>query len=130
MHHHPSADLLRGSRIGGWKYSGSGANLVYNPAALPTTLREDTGSVRIDYNVSDKDRIAFRYNINDSLTRQTIGLNQGQVAPQALRTQLVKLDETHTFSQTFLIQIPSIKLRRSAFSRSLTTPRRRQESTP
>src|SRR5207245_9987334 len=81
-----------------------GSNLVYNPTALSITLREDTRSVRSDYNVSDKDRIAFRYNINDSLTRQTIGLNQGQVAPQALRTQLVKLDETHTFSQTFLNQ--------------------------
>ncbi len=98
----PTSCAVPGSEAG--NTADQGANLVYNPAALPTTLREDTGSVRIDYNVSDKDRIAFRYNINDSLTRQSIGLNQGQVAPQALRTQLVKLDETHTFSQTFLNQ--------------------------
>src|SRR2546430_14526060 len=45
-----------------------GADLVFDPAALPTTLREDSGSARIDYNFSDKDRIFFRYNIDDSLT--------------------------------------------------------------
>ncbi|HVZ17971.1 MAG TPA: TonB-dependent receptor, partial [Terriglobales bacterium] len=82
----------------------AGADLVYSPAVLPDTLREDTGSVRLDYNISDKDRLMFRYNINDSLTNQTIGLNQGQVAPQALRTQLGKIEETHTFSPTLLNQ--------------------------
>jgi hypothetical protein len=79
-----------------------GANLVYDPAILPTTLSENTGSVRIDYDISSKDRLFVRYNINDSLTQQTYGPNQGQVAPQALRTQLGKLDETHTFSSTLL----------------------------
>ena len=76
--------------------------MVYDPAALPNILREDTGSVRIDYNVSDKDRVFFRYNINDSLTNDTYGLNQGQVSPQALRTQFGKFDETHTFNGTLL----------------------------
>ena len=64
-----------------------GPDMIYDPAALPNILREDTGSVRIDYNVSEKDRIFFRYNINDSLTNYTYGLNQGQVSPQTLRTQ-------------------------------------------
>src|SRR5207249_2534137 len=73
-----------------------GADLVYDPAALPTTLREDSGSFRLDYNLSDKDRLFFRYNIDDSLTNQTIGLNQGQVTPLYLRTQLGSRDETHT----------------------------------
>jgi hypothetical protein len=79
-----------------------GADLIYDPAALPTTLREDSGSVRIDYNLSEKDRLFFRYNIDDSLTNQTIGLNQGQVTPLYLRTQLGKFDETHTFTSTLL----------------------------
>jgi Carboxypeptidase regulatory-like domain/TonB dependent receptor len=81
-----------------------GANLVYDPAILPDTLREDTGSIKIDYNISPIDRVSFRYNINDSITNQTYGLNQGQVAPQALRTQLGKLEENHTFSPTLLNQ--------------------------
>jgi hypothetical protein len=79
-----------------------GSDMVYDPAVLPNILSENTGSVRIDYNVSEKDRIFFRYNINDSLTNYTYGLNEGQLSPQALRTQYAKVDETHTFSSTLL----------------------------
>ena len=79
-----------------------GSDLVYQAAALPTTLREDSGSARLDYNVSEKDRVFLRYNIDDGLTNQTIGLNQGQVTPLYLRTQLGKVDETHSFTSTLL----------------------------
>lgn len=81
-----------------------GANLVYDPISLPTILREDTGSVRIDYDISKNDRLMFRYNINDSLTNYTYGANVGQTSPQALTTQLGKVDYTHTFSPTLLNQ--------------------------
>jgi hypothetical protein len=101
--------------------TGNGAQLVYDPAVLPDTLREDTGSIKIDYNISDKDRIFFRYNINDSITNQTFGLNQGQVAPQALRTQLGKIDETHTFSPTLLNQF-SVGLNRFYSNTNSNTP--------
>jgi hypothetical protein len=79
-----------------------GSDMVYDPAVLPNIVREDTGSVKIDYNFSEKDRVFFRYNINDSLTNFTYGLNEGQVSPQKLRTQLGKFDETHTFNSTLL----------------------------
>ncbi|MGE5114830.1 MAG: carboxypeptidase regulatory-like domain-containing protein [Acidobacteriaceae bacterium] len=78
--------------------------LVYAPVSLPTTLREDTGSFRLDYNVTDADRLFFRYNIGDSLTKYTYGPNVGQVSPQKLRNQLGKLDYTRTFSPTLLNQ--------------------------
>ena len=81
-----------------------GAQFVAAPVNLSDTLREDTGSIRFDYNASDKDRIMFRYNINDSDTQHEYGPNIGQISPQALRTQLFKLDETHTFSPTLLNQ--------------------------
>jgi hypothetical protein len=81
-----------------------GAYLVYAPVALPTTTREDTGSVRLDYNISDADHVYFRYNINDSITNYTYGGNVGQLSPQALRTQLGKIEEIHTFSPTLLNQ--------------------------
>ncbi|MFZ0886556.1 MAG: carboxypeptidase-like regulatory domain-containing protein, partial [Candidatus Acidiferrales bacterium] len=81
---------------------GNGAQLVFDPAALPVTLREDTGAVRLDYVISPTDHLMFRYNINDSLTNDTYGLNLGQVSPQALRTQLGKADWTHIFSPTLL----------------------------
>ncbi len=45
-----------------------------------------------------------RYNINDSDTEHTYGPNVGQMSPQMLRTQLFKLDETHTFCATLLNQ--------------------------
>jgi Carboxypeptidase regulatory-like domain/TonB dependent receptor-like, beta-barrel len=98
-----------------------GANLVYDPAVLPDLLREDTGSIRIDYDITDKDRLFGRYNINDSLTQQTIGLNQGQVSPQALRTQLGKIDETHTFSPTLLNQF-SVAINRFYSDTNSNTP--------
>src|SRR5512146_2810158 len=78
--------------------------LVYAPVSLPTTLREDTGSFRLDYNATDNDRIFFRYNISDSLTDYTSGPNVGQVSPQKLRNQLAKIDYTRTFSATLLNQ--------------------------
>ncbi len=98
-----------------------GADLVYDPAALPTTLREDSGSFRIDYNLSDKDRLFFRYNIDDSLTDQTIGLNVGQVTPLYLRTQLGKIDETHTFSPTLLNEF-SVAINRFYSDTNSNTP--------
>ena len=81
-----------------------GSQLIYDPASLPNVLTENTGSVKIDWNMSEKNHIFFRYNINDSLTDYTYGLNQGQVSPQKLRTQLLKIEETHTFSPTLLNQ--------------------------
>jgi hypothetical protein len=101
--------------------TGGGAQLVYSPAVLPDDLREDTGSVKIDYNISQKDRIFVRYNINDSLTNYTYGLNQGQVSPQKLRTQLAKVDETHTFSPTLLNQF-SVALNRFYSDTNSNTP--------
>jgi hypothetical protein len=98
-----------------------GANMIYDPAALPTTLREDTGSIRVDYEISDKDRLMGRYNINDSLTNYTFGLNQGQVSPQKLRTQLGKIDETHTFSATLLNEF-SVALNRFYSDTNSNTP--------
>lgn len=79
-----------------------GANMVYDPTSLPTILRSDTGSARLDYNISDKDRMMFRYNINDSLTNYTYGANIGQTSPQALTTQLLKFEETHIFDPSLL----------------------------
>src|SRR5438876_173333 len=101
--------------------TGGGAQLVYDPAALPTTLREDSGSVRVDYNFSDKDRLFFRYNIDDSLTNQTIGLNLGQLTPLYLRTQLGKIDETHTFSSTLLNEF-SVAINRFYSDTNSNTP--------
>jgi hypothetical protein len=101
--------------------TGGGAQLIYDPAALPTTLREDSGSFRLDFNLSDKDRLFFRYNIDDSLTNQTIGLNVGQVTPLYLRTQLGKIDETHNFG-TSLFNEFSVAINRFYSDTNSNTP--------
>jgi hypothetical protein len=77
-------------------------DLVFIPTNFPDIVREDTGAIRLDYHLGDSDNLMFRYNLNDSLTTYTYGLNEAQTSPQALRTQLGKFDETHTFSPTLL----------------------------
>lgn len=99
----------------------AGADLVYDPAALPTTLREDSGSIRVDYSLSGADSLFARYNIDDSLTNQTIGLNQGQVTPLYLRTQYTMVHETHTFSPSLLNEA-SVALNRFYSDTNSSTP--------
>ncbi|HEU5339666.1 TonB-dependent receptor, partial [Edaphobacter sp.] len=71
-------------------------------ANLVNTLREDTGSFRIDWNTSDRNKFYLRYNIGDSYTNTTYGPAVGQTAPTPARTQFLKLSNTHTFSPTLL----------------------------
>ena len=99
----------------------AGADLVYDPAALPTTLREDSGAIRVDYEITARDRIFARYSIDDSLTNQETGLNQGQTTPLYLRTQYAMVDETHTFSPT-LINEASVAVNRFYSDTNSDTP--------
>ncbi len=98
------------------------AQLVLAPVNLSDILREDTGSLRFDYDPTNADRFMVRYNINDSDTEHTYGANVGQVSPQALRTQLLKLDETHTFSPT-LVNDASLAYTRFYSNTASNTPK-------
>ncbi|HZL25054.1 MAG TPA: TonB-dependent receptor [Acidobacteriaceae bacterium] len=80
----------------------TGHNFDLYSANLPNTLREDTGSVRIDWNPSDRNKFYVRYNIGDSFTNTTYGPAIGQIAPTPARTQFLKLSNTHIFSPTLL----------------------------
>lgn len=62
------------------------------------TLREDTGSVKIDWLHSDRSQFSFRYNINDSKTVVPYGVASDQIAPGKLRVQLFKASHTFTLS--------------------------------
>lgn len=81
---------------------GTDGNLVYFGSNFPNILREDTGSIKMDYLITSTDRLALRYNINDSETDITYGGNTGQVELLPLRTQYGRIDETHIFSPTLL----------------------------
>ena len=61
-------------------------------------LREDTGSVKIDWYQSDKSQFSARYNINDSKTTTPYGIGTDQTAEGTLRVQLFKLSHNYAFS--------------------------------
>ncbi|MEO6924605.1 MAG: TonB-dependent receptor [Bryocella sp.] len=71
-------------------------------ANLLDRLREDTGSVRVDWNPSDRNKFYVRYNIGDSMTNTTYGPAVGQTAPTPAVTQFLKLSNTHIFSPTLV----------------------------
>jgi hypothetical protein len=80
----------------------NGSDLVYQPTALPTTVSENSGAIRADYTPTTSDRIFARYTIDDGLTVQKFGLNEGQTSPLALTNQYGMVDETHTFTATLI----------------------------
>lgn len=61
-------------------------------------LREDTGSVKIDWTQSQKSQFSARYNINDSNTTTPYGVGTDQTAAGTLRVQLFKLSQNYVFN--------------------------------
>jgi hypothetical protein len=61
-------------------------------------LREDTGSVKLDYHYSDRSQFSLRYNLNDSNTITPYGVGTDQTAEGTLRVQLFKLSHNYTLS--------------------------------
>lgn len=69
-------------------------------ATRDSELREDTGSVKIDWLQSDNSQFSVRYNINDSKTEVPYGVASDQIAPGTLTVQLFKASHNYTFSPT------------------------------
>lgn len=63
-------------------------------------LREDTGSVKIDWLQSESSQFSVRYNINDSDTDVPYGVGVDQFAAAKLRTQLFKVSHNYAFGAT------------------------------
>ena len=63
---------------------------------------ENSGMARIDYNVSDRTTMFFRYNINDAVLRDPAGLRPDYMAEEAARTSNVVYQLQRTFSPTVL----------------------------
>ncbi len=100
----------------------NGSDLVYDPAALPTTLREDSGAIRVDFNVANSDRMFVRYNVDNGLTNQEIGLNEGQTTPLLNINQSLMVDESHTFTPTLLNEL-SVAVHRFYSDTNSNTPK-------
>ncbi len=60
-------------------------------------LREDTGSVKIDWLQNESSQFSVRYNINDSKTIVPFGVGSDQIADGKLRTQLFKVSHNYVF---------------------------------
>ena len=67
-------------------------------------LTENTGSFKVDYNMTSNDRLNFRYNANKNLTQTYFGVAQGQLQTARGFLQLAKLAETHTFSPRLILE--------------------------
>src|SRR5215831_7416460 len=73
-----------------------------------SSVREDTGSVRVDHKFSASDSTFARVNINDSFTHgplfgvfpASLGVNDHQIVP--LRTTNIAIHETHIFKPNFI----------------------------
>jgi hypothetical protein len=72
---------------------------------LRNTLREDTGSVKLDWVATSKDTLSARYNINDSFTLNQYGIATGQIAPVPARSQFLKLSWNRTISPNVLNEL-------------------------
>lgn len=88
--------------------TGPNFNIINNVPVLDTNfgqfigqriadLREDTGSVKIDWLQNEKSQFSARYNINDSDTDVPYGVGSDQLANGKLRTQLFKLSHNYVF---------------------------------
>ncbi|HEY0659221.1 MAG TPA: TonB-dependent receptor, partial [Pyrinomonadaceae bacterium] len=62
------------------------------------TLREDTGSFKLDWINTENSRFSARYNINDSKTVTPYGVGTDQEADGTLRVQLFKFSHNYTLS--------------------------------
>ncbi|MBZ5607576.1 MAG: TonB-dependent receptor [Acidobacteriia bacterium] len=65
-------------------------------------LTEDTGSFKLDYAATDKDRLSIRHNRNQSTTLQNFGVQTGGFRSVPAILQLTKLSYTKTITPTLL----------------------------
>ena len=65
------------------------------------TVREDFGTARLDYNISNNDTLFGVYTIDDSADN-TPSANPLSLAIEQLREQVLSLEEQHVFSPTIL----------------------------
>jgi outer membrane receptor protein involved in Fe transport len=79
-------------------------DLGYYEGTLFDTLREDTGSAKVDFNATSKDSFSFRYNISDSFTNTQFGPALYQVSPSPGRNYFLKGTYNRIISPNLLNQ--------------------------
>jgi Carboxypeptidase regulatory-like domain len=84
------------------------------------TIREDFGTARLDYNISDRDTLFGVYTVDDS-GDHTPSVNPLSTAIESLREQVLSLQEQHVFSPT-LLNTARIGFSRATFFFTGATP--------
>ena len=84
------------------------------------SIREDFGTVRVDYNLSANDTASAVYTVDDSADR-TPSVNPLSGAIENLREQVASLQEQHVFSPT-LLNTARVGYSRAAFFFTGDTP--------
>jgi len=69
---------------------------------ISNQLTEDTGSGKLDYNLTPNDRITARYNGNESFTKTWFGVGDGQFRGVPSLLQLAKMTYTKTITPLLL----------------------------
>ena len=77
-------------------------DLGYYEGNYHNTLDEDTASLKVDYDASEKDTFAFRYNVNNSYTSTQYGIAADQVSPSSGTNHLLKGTWNHTLRSNLL----------------------------
>lgn len=80
----------------------SDPRLGFFSKGVSNALTEDTGSVKLDYALTSRDRVAFRLNENHSETLQNFGVAVGNYRTVPALLWLTKLSYTKTISPTLL----------------------------
>ena len=75
-------------------------NLGVFAAQRISELRDDTGTIKIDWLHNAQSQFSVRYNINDSDTDVPFGVGTDQIANGKLRTQLFKISHNYAFGAT------------------------------
>ncbi|MGA7313541.1 MAG: carboxypeptidase-like regulatory domain-containing protein, partial [Silvibacterium sp.] len=83
-------------------------------------IREDFGTTRVDYNISNRDLLFGVYTIDDS-DANTPTANPFSSVVEALREQVVSVQEQHVFSPT-LLNTARVGFSRAAYAFTGTTP--------
>ncbi len=78
-----------------------GGGIAYAYSHPLQSIREDFGTTRLDYNISDKDSLFGAYTIDDS-SANTPSVNPLSLVALSLREQVFSVQEQHVISPTFL----------------------------
>jgi hypothetical protein len=97
-----------------------GGGIAYAYSHPLQAIREDFGTTRLDYNISNKDSLFGAYTIDDSAAN-TPSVNPLSLVAESLREQVFSIQEQHVISPTFL-NTARFGFSRASFAFTGTTP--------